>query len=242
MTCTDNVLASISNIYAGESKMKPGDIGDVACDWTGPGQIDGLYDCDDFNFECYDGVLYGIKTIESDTACPSIDYSPFGSSLDGVVCNFATSMRTTGENYVAFSFDCQNGTTSYIYYDQSVAKKVDRIADSAPSCTTWATAAGVSGYLFVKIPLDSCRAIHLYPLSFFPVLIHGGNRAGSYSMSTMKILLMNLPTALRALIVTLPPLNGQKVYRKVSLLDACSFVTLSLRMSVTLFQRPWQAP
>jgi hypothetical protein len=155
VTCTNGLLESISNNYlsddsASTTKLTSGDDnGNVGCDWTGPGRINGIYDCDDFNFECYDGVLYGIKTLETQSDCPSIDYSPFGSDLDGVVCNFATGLRTSGLNYVDFSFDCQNGTVDYIYFDQGAAKMMmDRgsskqSSSDAPTCTTWATASGV---------------------------------------------------------------------------------------------------
>mmetsp|Transcript_9248 Transcript_9248/g.12117 ORF Transcript_9248/g.12117 Transcript_9248/m.12117 type:complete len:540 (-) Transcript_9248:122-1741(-) len=176
LTCTNGFLESITNVDAGSHQMvlKSNDNdsskNDVYCDWIGPGRINGIYDCDDFNFECYDNVLYGMKTVESQAQCPSLDFAPFSSNLNGVVCNFATAIRTSGTNYVNFAMDCQNGTIDALYYDESSTstsspsflrglKKMNEIededlnlnknhnkkkikTDSSPTCSTWATADG----------------------------------------------------------------------------------------------------
>lgn len=127
LTCSSGYLTSLTKadgVVGGEKTLQVADVaavsgeGSVTCDWTGPRRMSGANNCDDFNFECYDSVLYGMKTVETEYNCPSIDYSRFGSANDGVVCNFATALRVDGANDGDdFALSCQNGTMDYIYFD-----------------------------------------------------------------------------------------------------------------------------
>jgi hypothetical protein len=97
------ILKSISNSPTPATESYDNN-DDVYCDWEGPRRATSTHSCEDIIFECYDNILYSMKSINTQSKCPDFTFLPYNTSGIGPVTNFdAAYFHDVNGGYYAFS-------------------------------------------------------------------------------------------------------------------------------------------